>query len=377
MKIIHVSPSIARTDGGPSEVLRRLVPSLKALGHDVEVATTDKGMSNADQDLVGADWLHVVPCRFGGSLTFAPAMRPLLLDLAQDADLVHVHGFQSYVGTSALKVASRLGLPTVIEPHGALDAYHWRQNRVRKRVYYFALDRKRVVGAGAIKASSQLEFMEGRVSVPDARWRLGTLGVDEDVFGLDRPSRRSGTILFLGRLARKKRPDLLLRALRVLLDAGHEFRIIFAGPMEDALGYDVRELAAGLGLSDQVAFLGPVDQEAKLRLLSESDVFVLPSEDESFGISVAEALAAGLPVVSTARVGVAAQASAAGASVSVDLDEMSVSRGILEAFERSDELSLQGRTFARNRLTWAAAAKSMEEIYRSVTSSSQSLPQSG
>jgi glycosyltransferase involved in cell wall biosynthesis len=106
--------------------------------------------------------------------------------------------------------------------------------------------------------------------------------------------------LFLGRLHPVKGLPLLLRAWH--LAAPVNWRLVIAGP--DEMGH--RELLEGevarLGLADDVTFTGPVTGVAKTQLLAESRLFVLPSYSESFGMAAGEALAHGLPVLTTKNV---------------------------------------------------------------------------
>ncbi len=98
-----------------------------------------------------------------------------------------------------------------------------------------------------------------------------------------------------GRLHEVKGFDILLRSLRALHDEGTRAQLIIggSGPQESAL----RKLCNDLRLDDDVEFAGWIDDTQ--RFLDRGDVYVLPSRSESFGISLLEAMARGLPIVST------------------------------------------------------------------------------
>ena len=78
------------------------------------------------------------------------------------------------------------------------------------------------------------------------------------------------------------------------------------GP-ESEPGYQrvLEQGAAELGLAEQIIFAGPLSDEARLQALADADLFVLPSMNENFGNVIAEAVAAGLPVLITDRCGIA------------------------------------------------------------------------
>ena len=115
--------------------------------------------------------------------------------------------------------------------------------------------------------------------------------------------RQPGTRLaFVGTNWPIKGLDILLRALPAVAAKFPGATLIVVGPVVTKGNARVKALCGKLGLSDRVFFLGRVQRSALPRLLWHSDVFVLPSRQEAFGVAVIEALAAGVPVVA-ARVG--------------------------------------------------------------------------
>jgi len=110
-----------------------------------------------------------------------------------------------------------------------------------------------------------------------------------------KPSIRPLHLISYGRLVRKKGFDVLLRALKTLSDGGVEATLIIGGRGPEAVA--LAALAQELGISEKVSIGVWIDDVAAA--LDEADVFVLPSRDEPFGIVMLEAMARGLPVVTT------------------------------------------------------------------------------
>jgi glycosyltransferase involved in cell wall biosynthesis len=106
--------------------------------------------------------------------------------------------------------------------------------------------------------------------------------------------------VFLGRIYPVKGLPMLVAAWARARPAG--WRLLIAGPDEAGHRREVEACVAAAGLSDVVSFAGPVWGEAKTALLRDADLFVLPSHSESFGMALAEALAHGLPVLTTTAV---------------------------------------------------------------------------
>jgi glycosyltransferase involved in cell wall biosynthesis len=102
-------------------------------------------------------------------------------------------------------------------------------------------------------------------------------------------------VLYASKLMPRKHPDDLLRAAARLLVAGHPLHVVIAGSGE--LEPELRRLAAGLEIEPHVRFTGFVNQSQLPALYAACDVFVLPAEDEPWGLCVNEVMCAGLPVV--------------------------------------------------------------------------------
>jgi glycosyltransferase involved in cell wall biosynthesis len=181
-------------------------------------------------------------------------------------------------------------------------------------------------------------------------------------------------VLFLGRLSKKKSPDLLLRAFGELLkrSAGIGTILVFAGPGEGEIQEQLDHLASQLGVDSRVRFVGPVFGESKWAAYRDADVFVLPSQNENFGNTAAEAVAAGTPVIVTEHCGVASLvANEAGLVVPHETEALAkaLERVLGDAEVRVRLTAGCARVVAR--LGWDAPVKEMEEIYSTLTARGQ------
>jgi len=124
-------------------------------------------------------------------------------------------------------------------------------------------------------------------------------GVDLDLYSPDPEAERfpDPTILYVGRLKRYKRVDLVLRALATLGSGVEGLQFLIAGKGDDEKR--LRTLTEKLGLRETVRFLGYVDEGEKVRLLRRSWVHVLTSPKEGWGISALEAAACGTPTLAS------------------------------------------------------------------------------
>jgi glycosyltransferase involved in cell wall biosynthesis len=121
-----------------------------------------------------------------------------------------------------------------------------------------------------------------------------------------------------------------------------------------------------LGVANRVDFPGMVVGREKARLLEEIDVFALPSADESFGIAVAEAMAAAVPVVITEHVAIAGDIEAAGAGLVAPRSAEGFAaalRRLLGNPAEGRELGTAGRRFALRNYSRSASMAALEKIY--------------
>ena len=142
-----------------------------------------------------------------------------------------------------------------------------------------------------------------------ARILVADFGVSEQSItvaepGTDRAPRARGTgkpiqLLAVGAVAPRKAYDILVRALGTLAD--HDWRLTIAGPT-DRSAEALATLQAAIrttGLTDRITLAGPLNIQQLGRLYASADLFVMPSLYEGYGMALAEAMACGLPIVST------------------------------------------------------------------------------
>jgi len=178
-------------------------------------------------------------------------------------------------------------------------------------------------------------------------------------------------ILFLGRLSPKKSPDLLLQAFAKLPAEleGKLLQLAFAGPDEGGMTAQLEDMAAKLGVRTRIRFAGPLFGENKWGAYRDADVFVLPSHNENFGNTAAEAVAARTPVIVTEQCGIAPLLSnEAGLVVRHDSAALSEALGqILGTGETRARLTA-GCAKVTSRLGWDEPVREMETLYARLAS---------
>lgn len=202
-------------------------------------------------------------------------------------DIVHTRNAEAfYYGAAAAKLA---GVPVVHSEHGRVFPEKWHRALVQ-RVMLRSV-------AEAFAVTRQLaDDMVTQIGVPPGRFKVLYNGVDGQKFGARRP-RKAGaevTLGSVGRLVKVKNYGLLLRAVAKLPEE-LRWRLVLVGdgPERESLERAVREL----GLQQRVQLLGHRDDVPEL--LSQFDIFVLPSLSEGLSNTLLEAMAAGVAVVAS------------------------------------------------------------------------------
>ncbi len=306
MGIMHVIAGLAPEDGGPSYSVPRLCESRAEInGTEVTLLTVAHGAQPPSNCGMGGYRRRSFTQSFAGArlLNSLRVSRSLDAALAQgvpQVDVVHNHGLWLAPNIRSGWAARKAGRPLVISPRGMLSPAARSFSRRRKALAWALAQGAVVRGAACLHATSEAEYGEIRATGLGDPVAVIANGVDLPDPPAQRAARQDGqrTVLFLGRVHPKKGLDRLVRAWAAVEDAHGDWRRRIAGLAEDGHDAQIRALAAGLGLN-RVSVEGPVFGEARSDAYRAADLFVLPSLNENFGLTVAEALAFGVPAIST------------------------------------------------------------------------------
>jgi glycosyltransferase involved in cell wall biosynthesis len=205
-----------------------------------------------------------------------------------------------------------------------------------------------------------------------SRIRVMYAGVDESFFASGTPQKPSDrfSLLFCGYLGgprQVKGLDVLLEAMPTIL-ATHDVSLQIIGTGERAEQY--KAMCRELAIEERVSFLGFIEHSRLPPHFSSADLFVLPSRSESFGLVLAEAMASGLPVVST-RVGGIPEVVEEGATglLVPPNDPPALAEAIIELLddpERMRAMGVRGRERVRQHFTWDKVAERVVGFYQEI-----------
>jgi glycosyltransferase involved in cell wall biosynthesis len=382
MRVLHVAPYFAPAFcyGGPPRSILGLCQALAAAGVEVEVyTTTANGDAELPPQLAGVDRYDGIrvryfarsrPRRFFRASGFGDEVERALARV----DLVHLHGLWNLPVWIGAHRALRLLVPYAVSPRGMLDGGSFAHHRLRKEICYSAWEKRYLRTAAFLHATSRREEEEIEkrslgppiVCLPNGVFtpEPSTLSSFRKKTGIppDVP-----VVVYLGRLHRTKRLDLLFGAMKMVWKDEPTCRLVVAGPAD---GLDPRALIPGPD-APRIHVTGALDEGEKWALLSEADVLVLCSDSESFGLSVVEALAVGTPVVAT-RTCPWEELERERCGLWVEQDVESIAEGvstILRDGEGARAMGSRGRELVRRRYSWPAIGQEMAKHYQRIVGS--------
>lgn len=365
MRILQCMASIDPRKGGPSSASRALSAALAAQGHTVTLVAHNDGRGVGRVERLDGYEVRTFPLTFRRwqfSFRYLAWVRQNLR--SYDAVLIT----SLFLGHSFFvpRIARKSGVPFAIRPHGSLNEADLARRGGLKRLYIRLIELQSLKDARFVFCTSEAEARQARAF---ARLRCVVIPLGVSLPSLDsgHQKRTRDQVLFLGRLTRKKGVDILIAAVAHIRSLGVSVHLEIAGPDDEGLAALYRQEATRLGIAKSVQFTGFANPSRRAAALARSGVFVLPSADENFGIAVAEALAAGLPVVVTPGVSHAAMVQASRVGVVCERTPLEVAAAILTVMRlpeiEYDAMCVRAADVARTSFDWDRTALSLVSAY--------------
>ena len=264
---------------------------MSGLARSLTLSGMTVGVWAPDGSAEGADLLDGLDLRIlTGSLEQA-------LEVFGSADIIHDSGIWLRHNHLIAREACRRKIPRVVSPRGMLEPWALNYRKWKKRMAWFAYQRRDLQSADVLHATAAREAEQFRDLGLRAPIAIVPNGVKvPEVSGTRIPGPEK-TALFLSRIHPVKGLPILVEAWSRLRPENWRMRVV--GRDEDNHLTEVQHLVRQAGLEESWDFGEAVEGEEKWRAMQEADLFILPSYSENFGIVVAEALATGTPVITT------------------------------------------------------------------------------
>ena len=281
MKVLHVIAEIDPKNGGPTRSVKGLCRALSQAGLDVSllVLSGDHPFENSCGVNVFRGWV----------------------DDLSGFDIVHIHGLWLWPIHKVIRECRRQNVRYVISTRGMLEPWSLQQKWLKKRIARWLYQDRDLKLAAALHATAESEAEQFR-----------TLGFKNPIVvspnGVNVPKNFSRAehvekrrVLFVSRMHPKKGVMELVEAWNKLVASGWVCELVYTvnGDFEKEYEAKVKARVKEFGLGNQFVFTGALNDDEKWAAYARADLFVLPTYSENFGIVVAEALWAGVPVITT------------------------------------------------------------------------------
>lgn len=372
MKILHVVTHLSRDGafGGPTRVALSQAKALAARGHDVTVfagsPADEAGSIRQDgYQIKTFPTSKVVP--FGGFATLLPrGMLSAVWRTARQFDVCHVHLARDLATLPAATIMATLRVPFVVQTHGMVAP----PTRALARVLDTVATRQalRAASCWLVLTSDEDRGLRQLATPKSVTSIRNGIELRETTPLAGRPD----VILYLARLHPRKRPLTFVEVAAALYHRLPGTNFLIIGP-DEGEGPAVLKAISDTGMSDRIRWLGPLPPSETDRMMASARVYVLPSVNEVFPMSILEAFAAGTPVVATDSLGIADDSTKFGAALITDGSVPELADATLRAHSDADlaaALRSGAQSYLRHELNIDDVALQLQRVYQDALPSS-------
>jgi glycosyltransferase involved in cell wall biosynthesis len=373
MRGIHIVPSIEEEASGPTYSVIRMCEALFDKNNDVTLVTLGGDVKKGIKFHKTYQRLNIF-YRLGVS----PIMRRELDRMVKEekSQYIHSHGLWMMPNIYAGWVAKKYKIPLIVSPRGALSKKAMKTGfSLIKIIFWNLFQKKSLLSAACFHATSEGEYRDIRRM--GFKQPISIISNGVDVQKKTRETKKPyKVLLFLGRIHPIKGVENLLHAWVRVQNKFPGWKLRIAGPGDKKYVDKIAFLSDSL-MAKRVDFLGPVYGKDKWEAYKAANVYILPSFSENFGMTIAESLSAGVPVITskdTPWSGLIEK----GAGFWVDSDVTSLELCLLEVLcltrEELYKMGQHGAEWMRKDFSWGSIAVKMSETYEWILINNKSAP---
>ena len=348
---MQVIAGIARKSGGPTRSVKGLCRALDRAG--VEVTLMVLGGTDEFENSGGVKVVYGVRTE---------------REFIQGFQLVHLHGLWNPKLHQVAVACRRAGVPYVVSPRGMLDPWALGVKKWKKRIARWLYQDRDLCGAAAFHATAELEaehireqgFRQPMIIAPNA------VELPEKMPEWHRNGKVK-TAIFLSRLHPGKGLLTLAEAWAKVRPQGWRMKVV--GPDNYGHKREVVEALNNLGIAEEWEFCEPLDDVQKWDAYRSAELLIHPSVSENFGITIAEGLAAGLPVICTKGTpwqDIADHKCGWWVDIGVEPLAQALQAAITLSDEQRQLMGERGQMLVAENYTWGAVAEKMIKGYEEV-----------
>jgi len=297
MKILMVTPSLSKKWGGTTTSLMNFYKGLTAdnsIKCEIVTVITEDEKNDIDEEISNNPDFKL----FSVKQSFwrnSCELNSFLNKNIHLYDLVWLHTLWTGATYNAAKYANKYHVPYMVTPHGMLESSALERKALKKKLYWFFVEKKIFNKAAVIHCITETESSAVKELTQTKNFIIPN-AVKEHPF-LDKKVSSEKNICFIGRFHEKKALDLLLQALAQTDD----IRLLVAGGGGGEYENYIYSLVESLGLKDRVDFKGFAEESLKKEIYAKSAFLVLPSHTEGLSMVGLESVMHSTPVLTTRR----------------------------------------------------------------------------
>lgn len=385
MKILHIINNLKISSGGPTRVALDMTKNLAKLGHDVYLYTTmlyDDGVSKSKYlNEINAQNVKI---KFFKTIKFLKYPIPLRLILntlnnISNFDIVHIHELYTFHTPIISLICRIFKKPYIIQTHGALNPIIREKSKLIKIIFHKLFLDKAINKASAVCYTAEEELKQGHDKLKySSKPIIIPLGINLEEFQFYQEGKfrkkypqlnNNYYILFLGRVEYIKGVELLAKAF-VQLSIDHpDVWLVIVGPENKAYSNYIRNILQQNEAINKTIFTGILTGTEKLSAYKDSDVFVLPSYSENFGLTIPEAFAFNIPVITTNKVNIWRDLEENNAAIIINnnSDELLSSlKFLIKNSELKEFLGKNGNRLVKEKYNWEIISKQLVKEYKEI-----------
>ncbi|ANC78797.1 hypothetical protein ABE65_019140 [Fictibacillus phosphorivorans] len=374
MKILKIVTAFYPSSfyGGPATVALNQAKELVLRGHEVTILTSnllsfEKKYINKTEDCLFGIKIKYFNSKFtrkGFSYINSSSLYNWIKKNGKLYDIVHIHFGREIIPCRVASLCKKEKFPYVLQTHGMLNKRSLKNKLfdifvtselLKKAKYVLALqnvEKKRLL---EINKDINVEILYNGIKPSENKvlWSYDSI--------------KNKKILFLARLHPRKRVLDFIEMCKILSEKYNDLTFEIVGPDEGDLS-EAMNRVDDLKLQDKVRFIGSVNVDKVSELYAKSSVYVLPSLDEPFGMTVIEALNVGTPTVVTETIHIKSLLQDNNASLIAKQNDPSDLASIVEMIISNKEvacsLSDNGKKLVKQELMISTICENIERIYR-------------
>lgn len=365
--VLHTISGLSLKSGGPSLSVYQLVKELREKGLDARIlclATKDPNEKLISKD----NFIRTIEL---SNLKILGYSKSLSLFFQEDSnyDIYHLHGLWELFVHKMVYNARKNKKPYLITPRGMLRPWALNQSKIKKQIALWLYQKKDLREASCLHATAKIEADEIRELGFENPIAVIPNGINLSEYSVRKVTKNktTNTILYLSRVFPKKGLESLIEAWAYIPKSERkDWEMIIAGNGAEKYINQLQSLIKKRLLENEIKFIGPRYGSEKVEIFHQADLFVLPTLGENFGMAIAEALACGIPVITT-KGAPWEDLVTHNAGWWIDIGVEPLAKALTEAMKLSDEerirMGLNGRKLVEENYSIESVAQKMIHLY--------------